>query len=94
MTTIAPPSNVKLFKPVRVEKGGRQINRAVCEDCPWTYEIESPEKKSRAHIAKARGVVHVHDFRHFVEIRCDILDLFIERLVPRSEQPPNKERLP
>ena len=91
MTTITlPPSNVKLFKiaKARVEKSGRQINRAVCTDCPWSYEIESTNGcalQSAAHIAKAHAEAHRYDFRHVVELRCNILDLFIERLVPRSE---------
>ena len=38
-TTTPSRTNVKLFKLENTR--GRQINRAVCEDCPWTYEIES-----------------------------------------------------
>ena len=89
------PPNIKLFKLEnnRVEKSGRQIDRAVCEDCPWEYEIESrgrailavPCTNSLAHHAQAHGAAHSHDYRHFVTLRCDILGLYIGRIVPRSE---------
>ncbi len=65
-------------KRLRDDGGGRQRNKAVCLDCAWRYEYET------GHAARAHGEAHRYETHHTVELRCDILDVFIDRLVPRS----------
>ena len=55
----------------------KQINKAVCDDCQWTYLARAGEDES---IAEARGRVHKHQFGHRVHLLQDIVDLYLKEI--------------
>ena len=57
---------------------GQPRYKALClaSGCDWSYEHE------KGHFALARGKAHCSQTRHAVELRLDILDLFIDRIDP------------
>ena len=60
------------------EGDGQPLYKALClaPDCDWVYEHE------KGHFALARGKAHCSQTRHAVELRLDILDLFVDRIEP------------
>ena len=60
------------------EADGQPRYRAVClfPDCDWSYENE------RGHLVLARIKGHCHETQHVVDLRLDILDLFVDRIEP------------
>ncbi len=73
-------TNEPTVKNLLEEGDGQPRYKALCRasGCDWSYEHET------GHIARSRGDAHRYETHHTVELRCDILDVFIDRLVPRS----------
>ena len=71
-------TNEPTVKNLLGEGDGQPRYKALCRasGCDWSYEHE------KGHFALARGKAHCSQTRHAVELRLDILDLFIDRIDP------------
>ena len=61
----------------------RQIHKAICEECVWTYVGKADEDGA---FAKARAMGHAYEHGHRLQLKTDILDLRTERIVPRLDR--------